>query len=107
MGRHYQHRVFLCLLDTSCYPGFVRREKGKEQRKMSVSCLLIPLAFHSIHSRLRTEKKMLPLVFLYPDHLLIKINLDYSVSPDLGLSVSAMKKLVRVFKADNCVTYKI
>lgn len=50
---------------------------------------------------------MLRLVFLYPEHLLIKINLDCSISPDLGLSVSSMKKLVRVFKADNCVTYKI
>ena len=61
---------------------------------MYVSCLLIPLAFHSIHSSLRTEKKkkMLHLVFLYPEHLLIKINLDCSISPDLGLSVSSMKK---------------
>ncbi|MXQ85822.1 hypothetical protein E5288_WYG010278 [Bos mutus] len=50
--------------------------------------------YHSQQSENRKKKKKkLHLVFLYPEHLLIKINLDCSISPDLGLSVSSMKKL--------------
>lgn len=75
--------------------GLSKGKKINDLRKMDVSCL-IPLTFHSMHSSLRTEKN-LSLGFLYPEYLLVKVNLEYFISPDLGPSVSSMEKLVRVF----------